>query len=88
MHNVLIISYIAFPIGKLFILPESSREQAFSLGRIPPHPVKDVVTDYFQVFRFAPRDAGDGHACARCRKEDRRSEFLDGFHGVGGLGCL
>lgn len=23
MHNVLIISYIAFPIGKLFILPES-----------------------------------------------------------------
>lgn len=25
MHNVLIISYIAFPIGKLFILPESAR---------------------------------------------------------------
>ena len=26
MHNVLIISYIAFPIGKLFILPESFRK--------------------------------------------------------------
>ena len=28
MHNVLIISYIAFPIGKLFILPESSSASA------------------------------------------------------------
>ena len=29
MHNVLIISYIAFPIGKLFILPESIRGPVF-----------------------------------------------------------
>ena len=28
MHNVLIISYIAFPIGKLFILPESVTDVA------------------------------------------------------------
>ena len=70
------------------LLPDPFREQTFSLGRIPPHPVKDVVTDYFQVFRFAPRDAGDGQACARCRKEDRCSEFLDGFHWVGSLGYL
>lgn len=30
MHNVLIISYIAFPIGKLFILPESLRSAGLS----------------------------------------------------------
>lgn len=32
MHNVLIISYIAFPIGKLFILPESFEVSAFFIG--------------------------------------------------------
>ena len=30
MHNVLIISYIAFSIGNLFILPESKRKPGFS----------------------------------------------------------
>ena len=42
------------------LLPNPFCEQAFSLGRVPPHPVKDVVADYFQVFRFALRGAGDG----------------------------
>lgn len=33
MHNVLIIFYIAFPIGNLFILPESlMRRRGFSCG--------------------------------------------------------
>ena len=32
MHNVLIISYIAFSIGNLFILPESSRILEYFIG--------------------------------------------------------
>lgn len=32
MHNVLIISYIAFSIGNLFILPESTVVSAFFIG--------------------------------------------------------
>ena len=37
MHNVLIISYIAFSIGNLFILPEPEKGSAVSLSgcRIP-----------------------------------------------------
>ena len=45
MHNVLIISYIAFPIGKLFILPESVR--GFGLFEyIAGHIAPLLVTDY------------------------------------------
>lgn len=35
MHNVLIISYIAFPIGKLFILPESDEMSRDFLKNYP-----------------------------------------------------
>lgn len=50
MHNVLIISYIAFPIGKLFILPESFSGPAVSHRELPyrtrsERPMRSTVVD-------------------------------------------
>ncbi len=50
MHNVLIISYIAFPIGKLFILPESEKVRRFLYRELPyrtrsERPMRSTVVD-------------------------------------------
>lgn len=53
MHNALIIFYIAFPIGKLFILPESWSENGYGFAAEEP---QEVIGKVFAVERIEPYD--------------------------------
>lgn len=52
MHNVLIISYIAFPIGKLFILPESNENTRQNLKQAYKKSCHRQLT--FWILRYTP----------------------------------
>lgn len=52
MHNVLIIFYIAFSIGKLFILPEPKRFQGSVIKNIPISTKNGSILIFCEVMRI------------------------------------